>query len=163
MDKKDLQVMFSHKSDNWATPQWLFDKLNSRCNFTLDACASEDNAKCSKFYTENDDGLTKSFLNETVFINPPYSKTYDWVKKAHTEAKTNGVTIVALLPARTDTKWFHEFCLDNDNVAELCFIKGRLKFGDQKNSAPFPSMIVVFRQQQDATRGLKISTMRNKP
>lgn len=149
MNKNDLNVIFSHKSDNWSTPQWLFDKLNETFKFTLDACASPENAKCNKFYTKEDDGLTKSFSDETVFINPPYSKTYEWVKKAHSEALINKTTTVMLLPARTDTKWFHEFCMDNTVVHTVAFVKGRLKFGTQKNSAPFPSMVVVFKQKSN--------------
>lgn len=143
MKEHDRQVLFSKKSDEWSTPQWLFDVLNAKYSFTLDPASSDDNAKCVKYYTLEDDGLTKDWSGETVFINPPYSKCYDWVKKAHSESM-KGTKTVMLLPARTDTKWYHQFCLDRHNVSEICFVKGRLKFGDQKNSAPFPSMIVTF-------------------
>jgi phage N-6-adenine-methyltransferase len=162
MNKNDLNVLFSHKSDNWATPQWLFDKLNKNYNFTLDPCASQDNAKCSKFYTESDNGLTKSYTNETVFVNPPYSKTYDWVFKAFHESLRGDTTIVMLLPARTDTKWFHEFCLDPILVKSVTFIKGRLKFGGHKNSAPFPSMVVEFCPPKKTPSMPVMTTMSNK-
>jgi site-specific DNA-methyltransferase (adenine-specific) len=143
MKTHDREVLFSKKSDEWATPQWLFDELNKEHGFTLDPASSDDNYKCANHYTMEDDGLTKDWSGETVFINPPYSKCFDWVKKAHTEAD-KGTKVVMLLPARTDTKWFHQFCLDKYVVSVICFIKGRLKFGNQTNSAPFPSMIVIF-------------------
>lgn len=144
MKTHDREVLFSKKSDEWATPQWLYDELNKEHGFTLDPASSHDNAKCVNHYTMEDDGLTKDWSGETVFINPPYSKCYDWVKKAHTEAQKENTKVVMLLPARTDTKWFHQFCIDKNVSSEVCFVKGRLKFGDQTNSAPFPSMIVIF-------------------
>jgi site-specific DNA-methyltransferase (adenine-specific) len=144
MDNQTQQVMFSSKSDEWATPQKLFDKLNSSYNFTLDPCATAETAKCTKFYTQQDDGLSKSWANESVFINPPYSNVAGWVEKAYKENAENGATCVLLIPARTDTKWFHRYCMQADAIQ---FIKSRVKFenGSSKpNSAPFPSMIVVF-------------------
>lgn len=135
--KTDL--MFSSKTPEWATPQDLFDELNKEFNFTLDPCATKENAKCKKYYTKEDDGLSKDWYGETVFMNPPYGREIGkWVKKAALSA----TTVVCLLPARTDTKWFHLYI---NNVAEIRFIKGRLKFGDSKNSAPFPSMIVIYK------------------
>lgn len=135
-----MNVHFSSKTDNWSTPQYLFDKLNKRFKFTLDPCASVDNYKCNKYYTENQDGLSQDWSNEIVFMNPPYGKEIGkWVQKAYEES-LNGATVVCLLPARTDTKWFHNYCL----LGSVSFLKGRLKFGDSKNSAPFPSMIVIF-------------------
>ena len=144
MKEHDRKIMFSKKSDEWATPQWLFDSMNQKYGFTLDPSATPENAKCSKFYTMEDDGLSKNWAGERVFINPPYSKCYDWVKKAHKEAQQENTKVVMLLPARTDTKWFHEFCMDKKVTSEIVFVKGRLKFGDQTNAAPFPSMIIVF-------------------
>lgn len=132
--------LFTSKTDNWATPQNLFDQLNSKFNFTLDPCASKENAKCEKFYTKEDDGLSKNWDNERVFMNPPYGREIGkWVKKA---SEQQGGVVVCLLPARTDTKYFHEYIYGK---AEIRFIKGRLKFGGSKNSAPFPSMIVIFK------------------
>ena len=144
MNENDKKVMFSSASDEYATPQSFYDKLNMEFNFQLDPASSPDNHKCSSFYTMEDDGLTKDWSGETVFINPPYSKCFDWVKKAHEEAKKENTKVVMLLPARTDTRWFHDFCLDKKVISEVCFVRGRLKFGDQTNSAPFPSMIVTF-------------------
>lgn len=162
MNKNDMNVLFSSKSDNWATPQWLFDKLNKTYNFTLDPCASQDNAKCSKFYTEEDNGLTKSFQNETVFINPPYSNTYEWVKKAYHEAFSSGTTSVLLVPARVDSRWFYEFCFDPFVCKSITFIRGRLKFGNSKNSAPFPSIIIEFSAPSKTPVQPKMLNMLNK-
>lgn len=160
MEKKDLNVIFSHKSDEWSTPQWLFKFLDKKYNFTLDAAANHYNHKCLKYYTIDNNGLSNDWKGETVFINPPYSKIYEWVKKAAAEALNNETVTVMLLPARTDTKWFHEFCLNNTECIEITFIKGRLRFGDQKNSAPFPSMIVVFGKSSGVNPIIK--TMSNK-
>lgn len=136
-----MSVHFSSRTDNWATPQDFFDKLNAEFHFTLDPCADANNAKCPKFYTKEDDGLTKSWDNETVFCNPPYGRIIgDWVKKA---SEARGGQVVMLIPARTDTKYFHKYIYEVLNV-DIRFIKGRLKFGNSKNSAPFPSMIVIF-------------------
>ena len=132
--------MFSSKSDIWATPQDFFNNLNAEFNFTLDPCALPDNTKCSKFYTPEQNGLKQDWSNETVFCNPPYSDIKNWVEKAYNEAK-RGAKVVMLIPARTDTRYFHDFIYGQH---EIRFVRGRLKFGDQKNSAPFPSMVVVF-------------------
>lgn len=162
MNKNDMDVLFSHKSDEWSTPQWLFDNLNAKFNFTLDPASDGVNNKCIKHYTPQTDGLSQNWNGETVFINPPYSKIYDWVKKAHDEAEKNSVSTVMLLPARTDTKWFHQFCLDQMLVKSITFIKGRLKFGNQKNPAPFPSMIVEFCPLKKQPSQPDIFTMSNK-
>ena len=137
-----MNVHFSSKTDNWATPQDFFDELDEEFQFTLDPCASPDNAKCEKYFTKEENGLIQSWAGETVFMNPPYGRAIkDWVKKAYDESK-QGATVVCLLPARTDTRWFHDYIYEK---AEIRFIKGRLKFGGAKNSAPFPSMVVIFR------------------
>lgn len=139
----NIQVMFSSATDEWATPKDFFDTLNEEFDFTLDPCASTDNAKCDKFYTKEQDGLKQDWSGERVFCNPPYGKVIgDWVKKCSEEAKKPNTTVVALIPARTDTRYFHEFIYRK--AREVRFIKGRLKFGGCKNSAPFPSMVVVF-------------------
>ena len=135
-------VMFSSATDLWATPQWLFDDFNAEFGFTLDACALPSNAKCAKYFTPEVDGLAQDWDGEVVWCNPPYGREIvKWVKKCAEESKKNNTTVVALLPARTDTRWFHEYIY---HKAEVVFLRGRLKFGDAKNSAPFPSMIVIF-------------------
>lgn len=168
-----MNVHFSSKTDLHATPQDFFDKLNKEFNFTLDVCATPQNAKCKAYYTESDDGLSMNWYGnydgstDVIWMNPPYgdpehvckknckkkkcitrgfhNKKYkpgivDWMKKAD-DAANHGCTVVCLVPARTDTKWWHDYAIHH----EIRFVKGRLKFGDAKNSAPFPSAVVVMR------------------
>lgn len=137
------KVLYSSHSDEWATPQYLFDMLNSKYRFTLDPCATVQNHKCDKYFTKDMDGLKQSWSGERVFCNPPYGRDIiKWVEKAFWEHVVNKILIVMLLPVRTDTVWFHEYIY---GMADLYFIKGRLRFNDSINSAPFPSMIVVFK------------------
>ena len=142
MTDNDRKAMFSSKSDQWATPQDLFDELNKEFFFDLDPCADESNHKCEQYFTEQDDGLKKSWGGCRVFCNPPYSKIGDWVRKAYYESVKDNTLVCLLIPARTDTKYFHDYI---NHRSEIRFIKGRLKFGNSKNSAPFPSMVVIFR------------------
>ena len=143
----NTEVLFSSKKEDWATPQDFFDKLNDEFNFTLDPCASKENHKCDKYFTIEQNGLLQDWSGESVFVNPPYcGKTGKWVEKAYNESKKNNTIVVMLLPCRPDVSWFHDFCLP---YGEIRFIRGRLKFGGSKNSAPFPSMIVVFRGDKD--------------
>lgn len=143
--------MFSSKSNDWATPQDLFDNLNEEFIFTLDPCASAGNAKCQKYFTQKQDGLKQDWQGETVFCNPPYGREINkWVEKAYQESRKSNTVVVMLLPSRTDTKWFHEYILP---YGQIRFIRGRLKFGDSQNSAPFPSMIVVFGTYTDSKGG----------
>jgi site-specific DNA-methyltransferase (adenine-specific) len=139
-----LDLHFSSKSDLWTTPQSLFDQLNHEFNFTLDPCCTEETHKCKKYYTPKEDGLSQSWEGETVFVNPPYSRKEmpKWIHKCHDEHKAYGITIVMLIPAKTETIAFHRYIYKK---AELRFIKGRLKFGGNKNNAPFPSMLVIFK------------------
>lgn len=141
-------IHFSSRTDEWSTPQDLFDKLNAEFGFTLDPCATHENAKCPRYYTKEDDGLSKSWAGEIVFMNPPYGRQIGrWVRKAYEEWRDNGTTVVCLLPARTDTRWFHSYIYGK--ATEIRFLPGRLKFGNAKNSAPFPSMIVVYRNNTE--------------
>ena len=137
------RALYSSDRDNWETPQAFFDQLNDEFHFTIDAFASDDNAKCDKYYTLETDGLKQDWTGEIVFANPPYGRQIgQFVKKCHDEAKKPGTTVVMLINARTDTRWFHDYIYGQ---AELRFVRGRLKFGNSKNSAPFPSMVVIFR------------------
>lgn len=137
-------VMFSSNKDDWETPQDFFDKLNEEFHFDLDPCADCINHKCKKFYTKDDNGLLQDWRGHTVFCNPPYGSksTVDWIRKCAEEGCKPNTTVVMLIPARTDTRAFHEYIYGK---AEIRFIKGRLKFGGSKNSAPFPSMLVIFK------------------
>jgi len=135
--------MFSSKDEVWATPQEFFDTLDEEFHFTLDPCALPSNAKCKKFYTPDDDGLQQDWGGNVVFCNPPYGrKVGAWIKKCYEESLKPHTTVVALVFARTDTAWFHDYALDK---AEIRFVRGRLKFGGQKNAAPAPSMVLIYR------------------
>lgn len=123
-------------------PPDFFKILDAEFNFTLDPCATEINHKCQKYYTADEDGLTKDWSGERVFVNPPYSKIGAWVEKAYREGCKDHTTVVLLIPARTDTRYYHDFIL---NRSEVRFVKGRLRFGGNKNAAPFPSIVVIFR------------------
>lgn len=124
----------------WETPRHVFDELNQEFRFDIDVCATKENAKCATFFSPEMDGLKQEWEG-TCWMNPPYGRAIgDWVKKAYESSLKNGVTVVCLLPARTDTKWWHDYCMRG----EIRFIKGRLKFEGGKNSAPFPSAIVIF-------------------
>lgn len=143
----NTDVMFSSKTDLWETPQEFFDKLDLEFHFDLDVCALPENAKCARYYTPEQDGLSQPWEG-VVWCNPPYGRNIGkWVQRAHDENRRNNNYIVMLLPARTDTRWFHDYIL---NKTEVRFIRGRLKFGGAKNSAPFPSMVVVFRPRKEA-------------
>lgn len=136
------EALFSKKTAEWETPQELFDGLNVLFHFTLDAAATPENAKCRKFFTAEDDGLSKSWSGEKVWCNPPYGRQIGaWVKKAYEESRNPGTTVVMLLPARTDTAWFHDYAFKGI----VKFLRGRVKFGGAVNNAPFPSMILIFK------------------
>lgn len=132
--------MMTSKTDMWETPQYFFNNLNKEFNFDIDVCAISSNAKCDKYFTPQQNGLLQRW-NCKCYMNPPYGRQISvWVEKAY-ESAINGATVVCLLPSRTDTRWFHEYCLKSSDIR---FIKGRLKFSNSKNAAPFPSIVVVF-------------------
>lgn len=140
--------LFSSDSNEWATPQDLFDLLNKEFEFDLDVCATPENAKCSRFFTKETDGLNKSWEYGAAWMNPPYSEIAKWMEKAFQESKRHPHNpIVALVPARTDTKWWFNSVAASE--AQVRFLKGRLRFGDAVNSAPFPSAIVIFNYTMD--------------
>lgn len=137
-----VNVHFSSETDVWATPQDFFDRYNKIFNFDLDVCALPENAKCERFFTPEINGLSQSWSG-SVWMNPPYGRGIgEWVKKAY-ESSRQGATVVCLLPARTDTKWWHDYVMKG----EIEFIRGRLKFGGAKNNAPFPSAVVTFKSE----------------
>lgn len=142
----NTELMFSSKTDQWETPQYLFDELNDEFGFDLDVCADESNHKCDNYFTKEQDGLKQEW-DGAVWCNPPYGrKIGEWVEKAYYSNIRYNNYIVMLLPARTDTKWFHNYIYYDK--AEIRFIRGRLKFGNAKNSAPFPSMIVIYKPKE---------------
>ncbi len=134
-------VHFSSATDEHPTPQWLFDALAREFAFTLDPCATRENAKCARYFTRKEDGLAQSWRDEVVFMNPPYGAMISrWMWKAY-DAACKGATVVCLVPARTDTAWWHSYAMKG----EVRLLRGRLKFGNATNTAPFPSAIVIFR------------------
>jgi site-specific DNA-methyltransferase (adenine-specific) len=146
---KGQEVCFSKESDEWETPQDLFDRLNGEFQFVLDAAATAGNTKCPPKYLSIEfgvDALTIDWCYHSqgrpVWLNPPYSKIAAFIKKAYEESQ-KGCTVVCLIPSRTDTKYWHDYVMQADEVR---FIKGRLKFNGGKSGAPFPSCIVVFRK-----------------
>jgi phage N-6-adenine-methyltransferase len=142
-------VHFSSASVEWPTPPAFFAKLNQRYRFTLDPCATPDNAKCPLFFTREQDGLAQDWGTHRVFCNPPYgrSTTGKWARKCF-EASQAGALVVLLVHARTDTRWFHDWV---QGKAKVTFVRGRLRFGSADNGAPFPSMLAVYSPRRPAT------------
>jgi phage N-6-adenine-methyltransferase len=139
MDK----ALFTSGNTEWETPPDLFKRYDDMYHFDLDVCATTENAKCKRFFSPSDDGLQQQWIGN-CWMNPPYGRKVDaWIKKAF-ESAQQGATIVALLPARTDCRWFHEYIWPGK--ARIEFIRGRIKFvmAGKNNSAPFPSMIVIW-------------------
>ena len=136
--------LLTSNTSEWSTPQDFFDKLNKEFHFGLDPCCTHKNVKCGFYFTLFEDGLKQDWTQtayQPVFMNPPYGRTIGaWMKKAY-ESSLGGATVVCLVPARTDTKWWHEYAMKG----EIRFIKGRLKFGGSKWNAPFPNAVVIFR------------------
>ena len=143
-----MNVHFSSKTDMWATPQDTFDALAAEFGpFDLDVCATPENAKCPHYYTREDDGLAQPWTGR-CFMNPPYGRTIgQWMKKAYEESQ-RGALVVCLVPARTDTAWWHDYAMKG----QIRFLRGRLKFGGSANSAPFPSAVVVFANSRLSAR-----------
>lgn len=141
MDKHTTQLMFSSDSDEWVTPDNFYNGLDNIYHFTLDPATDGWNSKCKRYFTAQQDGLKQSWQGETVFVNPPYSDIKEWVRKSYEEGQKPNTCVVMLIPSRTDTKYWHDYIM---KAQEIHFVKGRLKFGNQKNCAPFPSAVIVF-------------------
>jgi phage N-6-adenine-methyltransferase len=152
MTNHDLKTVFSSAktggSDCWGTPRDFFFTLDAEFQFTVDVCATKENALCQKFFTPEDDGLRQRWEG-VAWMNPPYSDVKTWIAKAYAESR-KGATVVCLVPSRTDTAWFHDFVMP---YAETRFVRGRLKFGGSRNSAPFPSMLAIFRPPTPSAPG----------
>ena len=149
-------VLFSSRTDEWATPMDFFEQLHREFRFTLDPCATPENAKCPRFYTKADDGLVQSWGKHRVFCNPPYGRCMrQWAEKCFRSAH-EGALVVLLANARTDTRWFHDWVYGK--ATEIRFVRGRLKFGDATEPAPFPSLVAIYRPRQDS--GTRTATRR---
>lgn len=139
---KITKGLFTSNTDLWETPQPFFDELNKEFNFDLDPCALPTNAKCADYYTPDQNGLLQDWGGRRVFCNPPYGKQIAlWVRKCYEESRKADTLVVMLIPARTDTSYFHDYIY---HKAELRFVRGRLHFNESKYNAPFPSMVVIF-------------------
>lgn len=134
------KAMFSSANSAWETPNWLFEELDREFHFDVDVCAVAENAKCSRYFTPEDDALTQEWKG-TCWMNPPYGKGLDaWIRKAYKSAQ-KGATVVCLIPSRTDRDWWHDYCMRG----EIRYIRGRIKFVGAKDNAPFASAVVIFR------------------
>jgi len=150
-------VHFSSRSGEWPTPPDIFAELDREFGFTLDPCATAENAKCAKFYTRAEDGLAQSWAGEVVFMNPPYGRAVGaWIEKAYRESQ-NGATVVCLIYARTDTHYWHRYVM---RASEIRLIRGRVRFGGAGRPAPFPSAIVVFRPGVEPSGTPRLAAMR---
>lgn len=137
--EQSKNVHFSSATDLWSTPKDFYDKLNEVHHFTLDVCATKENAKCDRYYTKAEDGLSQPWAG-VCWMNPPYGREIKaWMQKAY-ESSLRGAKVVCLVPSRTDTAWWHDYAIRG----EVTFLRGRLKFGDATNSAPFPSAVIIF-------------------
>lgn len=135
------RALYSSTRQDWATPRAMFRRLDEKFRFTLDVCADHFNATCPRYFTYTIDGLSQDWQGERCFMNPPYKDVVRWTAKAKEEAEKGNCLVVGLMPSRTDTKWFHENVYGH---AAICFIRGRLRFDDQKIPAPFPSLLAVW-------------------
>jgi len=153
MSAHGAQVCYTHpQTVEWGTPQDFFDALDAEFGFTLDVAASPGNAKCSRYFTPSDDGLMQEWGGDVCWMNPPYGREIrDWMRKAY-ESSLDGATVVCLVPARTDTRWWWDYAIRG----EVRFIKGRLRFtggaptNPQSHDAPFPVAVVIFEQGREA-------------
>lgn len=151
--------MKSSNTDLWATPQHFFDTFNEHFLFDVDVCASPENSKCPKYYTKEDDGLSHRWEG-SCWMNPPYGREIGaWVQKAAESSLKGLATVVCLLPARTDTAWWHDWVVP---FGEVIFVRGRLKFGNAKASAPFPSAVVIFRNSNEERLIPQLETISSK-
>lgn len=151
-----MNVHFMSEKDDWGTPQDVFDLLNAEFGFTLDPCATAKNAKCSHYFTKEDNGLSQSWAGEVVFMNPPYGREVGlWIEKAYSETSA---TVVCLVSARTDTKWWHRYCM---KANEIRFFTYRLEFDGTGNKAPFPSALIIFKagRHNTACSGLVVGSV----
>ena len=131
----------SSNRHDWETPADLFAELDAEFGFTIDVCATPENAKCDRFFSPDEDGLRQSWAGEVCWMNPPYGREIGkWMAKAHAEAEAGSI-VVCLIPARTDTRWWHDYAMKG----EIRFLRGRIRFVGARHSAPFPSAIIVFR------------------
>ena len=139
---------FRSTNQEWGTPDEVFEPLNEEFGFTLDVAASQGNYKCARYWTKEDDALSLPWGDEVCWLNPPYRQVSVWIKKAFQES-LSGATVVCLVQARTNTNWWHDYCMKG----EVRFIRGRPKFKGCKHGLPQPLAIVIFRTTKQTTKG----------
>lgn len=133
--------LFTSRTEEWETPQYVFAILNKEFNFQVDVCATSENAKCKVYFDKQANGLEQEWSPFRCWMNPPYGKNISlWMKKAYQESQ-RGAMVVCLVPSRTDTRWWHDWAM---KAGEVRLIAGRLSFGNSEQSAPFPSSIIIF-------------------
>jgi phage N-6-adenine-methyltransferase len=155
--RSHMAVHYSSNRDDWATPWHIFNHYDRLFHFTLDVAASKSNAKCQRFFTKQVDGLKQKWTG-TCWLNPAFSDIEKWCKKAYESAKA-GATVVALLPVRTDTRWFH----DHVSHGHVKLLQGRITFVDADGPAPFPSMVVVWNGKSQSKDGRLTVTLEKMP
>lgn len=143
------EALLSSKNLSWCTPLEFFNELDQEFHFNLDPAATDKSAKCTRYFTPADDGLTKDWGGSRVFCNPPYGRNInEWVRKGYEESQKPGTVVVMLIPARTDTSYYHDYIFGG-KADEVRFLRGRIKFTDEdgntKDAAPFPSAVIVWR------------------
>ncbi len=141
--------LYSSDSAEWRTPPDLFARLDEVWHFNLDPASTPENALCARYFTAEENGLTRSWAGYRVWLNPPYGREIGkWVEKARQEGLRGGTVVVCLLPARTDAAWWQRSVLGmwptDQGAALIRYLPGRLKFSGSKNAAPFPSAIAIF-------------------
>ena len=150
--------LFTSRTEEWETPLYVFNVLNVEFDFQVDVCATSENAKCKIFFNKDIDGLKQEWSPFRCWMNPPYGKNISkWMNKAYSESQ-RGALVVCLIPARTDTKWWHEWVM---KAAEVRFISGRISFGDKKQSAPFPSCVVIFYPELENPHKMSVPLIRS--
>ena len=152
----DFKTKFATGRQDWETPATVFDPLNAEFGFTLDVCATAENAKCVRYYTQADDALKQAWEG-ICWMNPPFGTQGAWVRKAYAESQRNGATVVCLLPARTNTNWWHDYCMKG----EIRYLRGRPKFKGAEHGLPQPLAIVIFRWKEEITPRLILATKTN--
>ncbi len=150
--------LFTSRTEEWETPNYVFSMLNKEFDFQIDVCATSENAKCNVFFDKSVDGLKREWSPFRCWMNPPYGKNISkWMKKAFEESQ-RGSLVVCLIPSRTDTKWWHDWVM---KASEIRFIAGRISFGDTKQSAPFPSCIVIYYPELDNPYKLSVPIIKS--
>jgi phage N-6-adenine-methyltransferase len=133
---------FKSTNQEWETPDSIYLPLDNEFHFTLDVAASDINTKCPKYFSEDNDGLSASWWKEVCWMNPPYNQVGKWIKKAYEEYQSHGATVVCLVQSRTNTNWWHDYCMKG----EVRFVRGRPKFKGCVHGLPQPLAIVIFKQ-----------------